>query len=507
VVDMIRFDITRLREGRAAMARGDRSARARGNPMSWSGWHVEALVQLGYRQSEAILLDLLKEPEYEVDAAWALQVIARNDEPSRTAIRAARFGQPPRDFRKIRSDASDWRAAFTDDLRVKYAAAIRQRILNLLEESKTGDHKTVAYHYRLKELAKVLAALDPVDTPDLILQIAELPAGSDGWHRVALLEALVFAGVALPVDHAMAIFSPVLETFRAHGIYSNNGALLTRMLSLLPFVDLPARGVAHIRDLFAEFRLFWYGQRDLFFALARCTHEAGLALLCEVAARNEAGFQNMAKEWIDAIASSPLPAARAILLGFVDPDVHGCVGDRVLPDYALDSLAGRLTDFARADSAIAERMIALSTLPLSPQQRILLAKVLAWLGSTQSLLGGLNLIDDASTRPIPYEIYRAIEDLFLEKRPYGDNSQSFTRVPRAANDLKVRLFEMAKHDPQRAKASYSLLGQIEEWRLEYGRPASEPRHPVFESGELWPPTDPGSAPDTADGHPSANQAT
>ena len=506
VVDMIRFDITRLREGRAAVARGDRSARARGNPMSWSGWHVEALVQLGYRQSEAILLDLLKEPEYEVDAAWALQVIARKDEPSRTAIRAARFGQSPRDFRKIRNGASESLAAFQEDLRVKYAAAIRQHIVDLLEESKTGDHKTVAYHYRLKELARVLAALDPRDSADLIGEIAELPARSDGWRRVVLLEALVFAGVALPADRAMAILNPVLDEFRAHGIYSNNGALLTRVLSLLPFVEPPARGVAHIRELFAEFRLFWYGQRDLLLALAQCTDEVGLRLLCEIAGHNEAGFQNMAKEWLEAIASCPLPGAPAIFLEFVDPAVRGCVGDRVLPDYALDSLAGRLTDLARADSAIAERMIALSTVPLSPQQRVLLAKVLAWLGSTQSLLAGLNLIDDASPRPIPYEINRAIEDLFLEKRPYGANSQSFTRVPRAANDIKARLFEMAKHDPKRARAAYNLLGQIEEWRLEYGRPPSEPRHPVFESGETWPPAEPAAAPDAA-GRPNVNQTT
>jgi hypothetical protein len=121
--------------------------------------------------------------------------------------------------------------------------------------------------------------------------------------------------------------------------------------------------------------------------------------------------------------------------------------------------------------------------------------------------GGLNLIDDSARQPIPYEVFRAIEDSFLEKRPHGNNSHSYTRVPRAANDLKARLFEMAKHAPQRARSAYSLLGQIEEWRLEYGRPTSEPRHPIFESGDLWPPTEPATVPDTAEGRSSVNQTS
>lgn len=84
-------------------------------------------------------------------------------------------------------------------------------------------------------------------------------------------------------------------------------------------------------------------------------------------------------------------------------------------------------------------------------------------------------------------------DVFLEKRPYKGNPQSYTLVPRAATDIKERLFEMAKHDPKRARSAYNLLAQIEEWRLEHGRPNFEPRHPAYDSGEPWPPPIPGAA--------------
>jgi hypothetical protein len=158
------------------------------------------------------------------------------------------------------------------------------------------------------------------------------------------------------------------------------------------------------------------------------------------------------------------------------------------PDYVADFLASRLADLTRADSSLEERILQLTTQPLSLKRRHVLAKVIARLDSPQSLLVGLNLIDDQSPQPIPYDLWKAIESLVLEKRPYEGNPQSYTLVPRAANDIRKRLFEMAENDSRRTRSAYSLLGQIEEWRLEYGRPSSEPRHPAYDSGKPWPPS-------------------
>jgi hypothetical protein len=51
---------------------------------------------------------------------------------------------------------------------------------------------------------------------------------------------------------------------------------------------------------------------------------------------------------------------------------------------------------------------------------------------------------------------------------------------------------MVADDPKRSKSAFTLLGQIEEWRLEHGRPAGEPRHPDLASGNSWPPKEPGA---------------
>ena len=60
-------------------------------------------------------------------------------------------------------------------------------------------------------------------------------------------------------------------------------------------------------------------------------------------------------------------------------------------------------------------------------------------------------------------------------------------MPRSAEQARAKLFQMVLSDPTRRKAAFSILGQVEVWRIEHGRPNSEPRHPMIESGEPWPP--------------------
>lgn len=500
VVRLIRADITRIQEGRAAevaeaestragRAPSRHSPQAQGSRMSWSVWHVEAAVRLAYTNSEAILLDLLNEPEYEFPAACGLQVVARDSRPVRYAVRAAYGGPILPDYDKLTSPAARLDLGFSEERRSKYAAAIRQRILAVREEARTAGDAETAYAIRLKNLSKVLAVLDPHASSDLILDIAELPTPrvNDGWSRVALLERLIFAGATLPTDRVLAIIEPIVEYFRAHGIH-NQADLLSHVLSVLPFVDEPARGVARVREVMAEFRFTVYGRREVLAALSRCPDVAGLTLLLDIARENTGAFQHFSRDWIEAVASSPLPAAARILLGFFDPEASQDVAGLMPSDY--DFLAARVVDRLRDDPVIVQRFIELVTLPLTQQQRGVLSKIVPWLDSGNALLASLSLIDDASPQPIPFDLRRAIEQVFLEKQPYRGDSQSYVLVPRAVADIKERLFDMVQNDPQRARSACRLLGQIEEWRLEYGRPAFEPRRPSIASGEPWPPAPP-----------------
>jgi hypothetical protein len=154
----------------------------------------------------------------------------------------------------IRKVPPEWSTLYNKSRRVRFASALKERLAALLEESKAGDHKTNPYHYRLKELAKALAALDAKQSADLILEIAGLPVDFDGWRRTDLLEALLFGGVTLLADHVIGLLEPVFGQLRKQGIYNNDGmSLFNRILHLLAFVEPPARGIAKIRELSEEF--------------------------------------------------------------------------------------------------------------------------------------------------------------------------------------------------------------------------------------------------------------
>ncbi len=98
-------------------------------------------------------------------------------------------------------------------------------------------------------------------------------------------------------------------------------------------------------------------------------------------------------------------------------------------------------------------------------------------------MAGVNLLQGAMWN---YGLQRDLEAQFLERRPYG-RSGAFVPVPRNAERARAELFRMVLDDPSRRKAAFAMLGQVEVWRIEHGRPSGEPRHPMIESGEPWPP--------------------
>jgi hypothetical protein len=71
---------------------------------------------------------------------------------------------------------------------------------------------------------------------------------------------------------------------------------------------------------------------------------------------------------------------------------------------------------------------------------------------------------------IPPALIRNLEAVFVERRPYGSAENTYTLEPQSANDIRSRLFDMAVCDESRKHSAWSILAQIESWRIEYGRP-------------------------------------
>jgi len=467
LVVLIHADIDRMRRGRAAFVGGDRGPLGNGGTMSYAHWHLVAVMHLDPAGAEQVLIDLLPEPEYLFDAAAAM---ARDFVP-RTfrydLMWAAREGRtpPPGD----------------DQRHTRFAAALNAEITRRRERSQDG--KPAA---GLKELAKALAAVDPRGSAAAVVDVIAMPGQWDQYTALDAAERLLMAGVVLPATTAFSLVDSVLERTESW-MQESDKYLLRRILALCPFVDDPAAGIARVRDVLGK-RQFWgYELRELVTAFGESRSNAAVDLLYELASDAQT-FDQCEYNFINAFATLDTPRARELLLGFVDPDVHGIALTRRLRREEV--LVARLTELAQRSPDAAVRLRELCELDLPELNRHVLSKVMDGLGTPEALAANLNMIDDAEPSPVPQGTWEQLEGAFVERRPYGESPNVFTQHARASNDLRVRLFRMAVEDEKRRKSAFKLLGQIEAWRLEHGRPTGEPRHPDLASGQSWPPKEP-----------------
>jgi hypothetical protein len=474
LVMLIRADIERVRRGRAARAAGDHGPLGNGGSMSYAGWHVAAVMHLDQAGADQVLIDLLPEPEYLSDAAAAMarDFVSKPDSSFDRTFRydlmwAAREGRIPPPGDELR--------------RTRFAAALNTEIRRLRGRLQNGKPPI-----GLKELAKALAAVDARGSATAVCDAISLPGQWDQYIRLDAAERLLMAGVVLPATTAFALVDSILERTEKW-MQDSDGYLLRRILALCPVVDDPATGITRMRDVLGKRRLRGHELRELVTALGESRSDAAVDLLYDLAS-DASTFEQCEDNFINAFAALDTPRSRELLLGFVDPDIRGVALAR--RPHREDVLTARLTELAQHRPEAAVRLRELCERDLPELNRHALSRIMDRLGTPEALTANLNLIDDARHSPVPQGIWDQLKSDFVERRPYGQNPNVFTENARASNEMRVRLFRMANEDEKRRRSAFMLLGQIDKWRLEYGRPTGEPRHPDIASGQPWPPKEP-----------------
>jgi len=294
------------------------------------------------------------------------------------------------------------------------------------------------------------------------------------------------AGVVLPATSAFTLVDSILERTEKW-MQDSDRHLLHRILAFCPFIDDPAAGIAKMRDVLGKRRPWGSELRELVTALGECRPDAAIDLLYELASDAQI-FEQCEDNFINAVVTLDTPRARELLLGFVDPDIRGIEMTRSF--RREDVLVAGLTELARRRPEAATRLLESCERDLPELNRHVLSKVMYCLGTPEALVANLNLINDANPSPVPQGIWDQLEGTLIDRRPYEQIPNAYTQRARASNETRNRLFRMVIEDEKRRKSAYMLLGQIEEWRLDLGRPTGEPRHPDLASGRSWPPKEP-----------------
>lgn len=479
---LIQADIERVRSGLEARRKGDRGSVGNGAVMSYSNWHVRAVECLDSQGAEDVLRRVLCEPEYEQDAAKALIRLATINKPE------VRYGLKRTNYRilwEIRSGRQE--ITFDEGRRRRYVNAVKQRIAIIREQQSQSDNPD-SFTGRLKMLAYIVAVLDGRESIDIVMEIMALPGRWDGYTRAEALEALLFNGAIIKADAAFRVVNPVINHVTQPREFHDqqNRFLLQRYFCLLPFIDPPSVGIARIKEIITTTQIPIYDLREMLVALGNSRCDEALDLLLELSAKYGHGLNQIRSEWIEAIATLNTSKAKEILLSSVDPKIEPFKGQQNFEYHVRERLAEYIAGITREDSKVRDRVYELCKTEHSAGVRSLLAGVVSRIGTSEALVVGLSLIHDQLKPSIPYELLQGLESAFLGRQPYG-GGYGYTIKPITANEIRNQLFEMMTlGEESRKHSAWQILGQIEAWRLEYGRPDNEPRHPAFDSGGQWP---------------------
>jgi hypothetical protein len=350
--------------------------------------------------------------------------------------------------------------------------------------SRPEDHTRL-----LHELAAILAILDGAASSLLICDCAAIADRWGGWHRAEALRQVLFSGGTVPFETAHAILESVLAQMTPQRYFQDDqgSGLVTSLLCLLPYTDQPEGGIARIRQVLAEGRLYGHHLRGLVTALGHSHAPSALALLTEFAGPGTSTFSAVATEWIEAVGNLGGRDGATTLRAFIET---GCTAqNRVLPhDHHLFELAAnRIATLAQTDDELQSKILALVNVPGPPERDFVIIKTVAALCSLDAILTTLNLAIEDRWHQWPYFVLEeAFQELCLIKRRTPPDSNSYTLEPTPAVELRRRLLEIATAGERRSRNAFSILGKIDVWRLEHGKPPREPRHPAIESGVQWP---------------------
>ena len=262
---------------------------------------------------------------------------------------------------------------------------------------------------------------------------------------------LLFSGVTLPAKQTLALFDLIVEQVRPNYYNSSNDQyLLIKALCLLPFVDCPSAGIKKVGDATAGLKIRGYKLRDVMLALGHSRCSDALGALQEIVA-DEITAKSIGEAWVDALAALDIAEARKILLSLVDPEIKEVSFPTTFDRQ--ETVATRLRELASRDAEMEQRLFQLCSLRVPEPKRSLLAKVIARIGTPDAALAALNLLDDEATPQILYDTWKQMEDAFVERKPYGKDTNTYTMAPRSSNEVRLRLFEMSKQEKYRAKAA------------------------------------------------------
>lgn len=455
----------------------DVDRRARGSNMGIHNWLIGALLRLAGDDCENFLLELLLEPEYEAEAARALYQLVRIP-PEKSSM----FPGGVQSYKAAAEQRMVPNRRFVSEIkRNLYADAVKKNLLDLITATVDSSPYSVG---KLKALASILSLFNREDDVQLILEQLSLEGKWDAWVVLDTVERLVFSGIILKSEDVKKALDPVVKRIVDGDEWyqpDDQSLLLMKCVTILLFSDDPVKGTELLSSLYPS-KVRQYHLYDVVDIAGYSQSEEAASWLMSLFVDSSLDSRLFARILVALvnIGGKSYQDVFSALLGLGEAAPIRIEMSR----ETIEPFARVVADKISADSALMQRLIEKCSEELQPQQLAILTSVINMAKDPSLDIAALLTIRDG--QQIPWSVHNVIKRALFEEVPVPGRQGAFNVYPVENTKVRARLLEMVYKDELRKDSAYELLGEIDKWRLESGKPDFESRHPSMSSGYSWP---------------------
>jgi hypothetical protein len=330
------------------------------------------------------------------------------------------------------------------------------------------------------EMCKLLAHV-PSSVGVPMLHTILLREDAQTYPYLAIAEGVISQGGTIPSD-ALKIIRSLWQREIDQKWYDDNSRSRLSMLAVLHFFIKTAEdGLAQLRELLPELikRVSLWQVINVFAPIP--TKEA-MSVLTELLPRLEPQT-NYENRILSAIASNPTPEASTVLLRLIETDAVLKYSQEI---FREDTITRRLKESAINDPKFMQRLFAVLEAKTDARYEGLVAVVLREIDDPTARSLVCRYLDDQAYPQGGHTAAYVLMNQFSRETESEHGSGWREIHPQANAPLRRHLYMLASRpNPSRNRARKLLL-DLEESRVERGRPVNETRHPAIETGSNWP---------------------
>lgn len=428
----------------------------------------DAFIGIGGSGAETLLIAHLRNPEFGVGAAVALNILWRNHQNIEDKPNFGRYydygGVIGR--RKERTEGIPPTSPHGD--------TILNAAMDIVARH-PGNDKMLRHAFGLARVGFLMPHGNRRNDLEALLA---LPV--DYEVKLQVMRSAAMAGEVLPAEELLAGVQALVADTKNSWKLNRDSHSPMDWCELFAFSDRPGavlEALMLLPDMFRHPRKM----ERIFYAFSKRPDRDAISFLAALPDWNVQILEN--GEWLDAVKSFKSVESLKVILALLEQGKRPARA----PRFDINYLGRDFGQLAEANPAVLEELLRQYQTVKNAHACELIETAFAELehGDDRIVLAMVRRTA-AEKRAMDYKLSRAVERAAVGRRPVPGWVNGYEQFSSPIPSLRRELYAMVLAQGPEAKIATACLKAIEKYRDEHGRIAEEPRHPDISAGGQWP---------------------